>query len=160
MTFFFKHKVTYPHQFGFQSKISTSHAMLELVTAAYDNIDLNIHTGLVLINFKKAFDTVCHKILLNKLAYYGIQGVAFKLLSLYLTYRKQFVNFNGLHSELKDIKYGVPQGSSLGPLFFLIYVNDLQNAVDCTPRLFADDTCLIFQASNPCILQSIINKKI
>ena len=63
MTFFFKHKVIYPHQFGFQSKISTSHAMIELVTAAYNNIDLNLHTGLVLIDFKKAFDTVCHKIL-------------------------------------------------------------------------------------------------
>ena len=125
-----------------------------------DDDDLNLHTGLVLIDFKKAFDTVCHKILLNKLAHYGIRGVAFKLLSSYLTYRKQFVNSNGLHSKLKDIKYGVPQGSSLGPLLFLIYVNDLQNAVDCTPRLFADDTCLIFQASNPCILQGIIKKEL
>ena len=82
------------------------------------------------------------------------------LLSSYLTYRKQFVNINRLHSELKDIKYGVPQGSFLGPLLFLIYVNDLQNAVDCTPRLFADDTCLIFQTSNPFILQGIINKEL
>ena len=73
MTFFFKHKVIYPHQFGFQSKISTSHAMLDLVTTAYDNIDLNLHTGLVLIDFKKASDIVCHKILLNKLAHYGIR---------------------------------------------------------------------------------------
>ena len=160
MTFFIKHKVIYPHQFGFQSKISTSHAMLDLVTAAYDNIDLYLHTGLVLIDLKKAFDTICHKILLNKLAHYGIWGVAFKLLSSYLTYQKQFVNFNQHHSELKDIKYGVPQGSSLGPLLFLIYVNDLQNAVDCTPRLFADDTCFIFQASNPLILQGIINKEL
>ena len=134
--------------------------MLDLVTAAYDNIDLNLYTGLILIDFKKAFNTVCHKILLNKLAHYGIGGVAFKLLSSYLTYRKQFVNFNGLYSELKDIKYGVRQGSSLGPLVFLIYVNDLQNAVDCTSRLFPDDSCLIFQASNPLILQGIINKEL
>ena len=93
------------------------------------------------------------------MAHYGILGVAFKLLSSYLTYRKQFVNFNRLHSELKDIKYGVPQGSSLGPLLFLIYVGDLRNAVACTPRLFADDTCLIFKASNPFIFQGIINKE-
>ena len=154
MTFFLRHKVIYPDQLGFQSKISTSHAMLNLVTAAYDNIDLKLHTGLVVIDFKKAFNTVCHKILLNKWAHYGIRGVAFKLLSSYLTYRKQFVNINRLHSELKDIKYNlVPQGSSLGPLLFLIYVNDLQNAIDCTPRLFADDTCPIFQAPHPFILQ-------
>ena len=152
MTFFFKHKVIYPHRFGFQSKIFTSHVMLDWVTDAYDNIDLNLHTGFVFIDLKKAFNTVCHKIFLNKLAHYGIRGVAFKLLSSYLTYRKQFVNFNRLYSELKNIKYGVPQGSSLGPLLFLIYVNDLQNAVDCTFRLFADDICLIFQASNPFIL--------
>ena len=69
------------------------------------------------------------------------------------------VNFNRLHSELKDIKYGVPQGS-FGTLLFLIYVNELQNAVDCTPRLFADDTLLIFQTSNPFILQGIINKEL
>ena len=94
------------------------------------------------------------------MAHYGIRGVAFKLLSLYLTYRKQIVNFNQLHSELKHIKYRVPQGSSLGPLLFLIYVNDLQNVVNCTPRIFADDTCLIFQASNPFILQGIISKKL
>ena len=158
MTFFFKHKVIYPHQFDFQSKISTSNATLDLVTAAYNNSDLNLHTGVVLIDFKKAFDTICHKILLNKLAHYGIRRVAFKLLSSYLTYRKQFVNCNRLHSEVKDIKYGVPQGSSLGPL--LLYVNDLQNTVDCTPRLFDDDTCLIFQAFNPLILQGIINKEL
>ena len=72
MTFFFKYKVIYPHRLGFQSKISTSGAMLDSVTSAYDNIDLNLHTGLVLIGFKKTFDTVCHKILLNKLAHYGI----------------------------------------------------------------------------------------
>ena len=92
--------------------------MLDLVTAAYDNIVLNLDTSLVLIDFKKAFDTVCHKILLNKLAHYSIRGVAFKFLSSYLTYRRQFVNFNGLHSELKDIKYGVPQDPPLVRYFF------------------------------------------
>ena len=134
--------------------------MLDLFTAAHDNIDLNLHTRLILIDLKKAFNPVCPKILLNKLAHYGIQGIEFKLLSSYLTYRKQFVNFNRLHSELKDIKYGVPQRSSLGQLLFLIYVNDLQNAVDCTTRLLVDDTCLIFQASNPFSLQGIINKEL
>ena len=107
--------------------------MLDLVTATFDNIDHNLHTGL-LVDFEKAFDTVCHKILLNKLVHYGIQGVAFKLLSSYLNYHKQFINFNQIQSDLKDIKYGVPQGSSLDPLLFLIFVNDSQNTFDCTPR--------------------------
>ena len=65
MAFFKKHEVLYPYQFGFQGKISTSHAMLDLTTTAYDNIDNNLHTELVFIDFKKAFDTVCHKILMT-----------------------------------------------------------------------------------------------
>ena len=157
MTFFIKHKILYPYQFSFQSKISTSHAMLDLITASYDNIDNNVHTGLVFIDFKKAFDTVCHKILLTKLAHYGIRGVAYKLLSSYLSGRKQYVNCKQTKSDLKDIEYGVPQGSSLGPLLFLIYINDLPNSVKCTPRLFADDTCLIFESHCPFSLQNLIN---
>ena len=72
MAFFKKHQVLYLHQFGFQGKIFTSNAMLDLTTTACDNIDNNLHTGLILIDFKKAFDTVCHKILMTKLAHYGI----------------------------------------------------------------------------------------
>ena len=160
MAFFKKHKVLYPHQFGFQDKIPTSHAMLDLTTTAYDNIDNNLHTGLVFIDFKKAFDTICHKILMTKPAHYGIREVAFKLLSSYLSGRQQYVNFKQTKSNHKEIKYGVPQGSSLGPLLFLIYVNDLPNFVNCTPRLFADDTCLIFEAYNPVFLQNRINSEL
>ena len=123
--------------------------MLYLTTTAYDNIDNNLHTGLVFIDFKKAFGTVCHKILMTKLAHYGIRGVAFKLLSSYLSGRQQYVNFKQTKSNNKEIKYWVPQRSSLGPLLFLIYVNDLPNSVNCTPRLFADFTCLILEACNP-----------
>ena len=94
--------------------------MLNLTTTAYDNIDNNLHTGLVFIDFKKAFDTVCHKILMTKLAHYGIRGVAFKLLSSYLSGRQQYVNFKQTKSNHKEIKYGVPQSSFLGPLLFLI----------------------------------------
>ena len=149
MAIFKKHEVLYPHQFGFQGKISTSHAMLDSTTTAYDNIDNNLHTGLVFIDFKKAFDTVCHKILMTKLAHYGIRGVAFKLLSSYLSGRQQYVNFKQTKSNHKEIKYRLPQRFSLGPLLFLIYVTSLPNSVNCTPRLFADDTCLIVEACNP-----------
>ena len=68
MVFFKRHEVLYPHQFGFHGKISTFHAMLDLTTTAYDNIDNNLHTGLVFIDIKKAYDTVCHRILTTKLA--------------------------------------------------------------------------------------------
>ena len=78
---------------------------------------------------------------MTKLAYYGIRGVAFKLLSSCLSGRQQYVNFKHIKSNHKEIRYGVLQGSSLGPLLFLIYVNYLLNSVNCTPRLFADGTC-------------------
>ena len=133
MAFFKKHEVLYPHQFGFQGKISTSHAMLDSTTTAYDNIDNNLHTGLIFIDFKKAFDIVCHKILMTKLAHYGIRGVTFKLLSSYLSGRQQYVNFKQTKSNHKKIKYRVPQGSALSSLFFLIYFNDFPNSVNCTP---------------------------
>ena len=95
----------YAHQFGFQGKISTSHAMLDLTTTAYDNIDNNLLTELVFIDLKKVFDTVCYKILMTKLARYGIRGVAFKLLSSYLSGRQQYVNFKQTKSNHKEIKY-------------------------------------------------------
>ena len=119
MAFFKKHQVLYPHQFGFQGKISTSHAMLDLTTTAYNNIDNNLHTGLVFINFKKAFDTVGHKIKMTKLAHYGIQGVTFKLLSSYLSGWQQYINFKQTKSNHKEIKYGVHKDLLWAPFFFL-----------------------------------------
>ena len=97
---------------------------------------------------------------MTKLAHYGIRGVAFKLLSSYLSGRQQYVNFKQTKCNHKEIKYGVPQRSSLCPLLFLIYVNDLPNSVNCTPRLYADDTCLIFEACNPVSLQNLINSEL
>ena len=103
---------------------------------------------------RKAFDTVSH-ILLHKLYHYGIRGAAHSLIEGYLTSRKQFVSINNQQSCTKSINIGVPQGSILGPLLFLIYINDLSNAVSSCPRLFADDTCLV--VSNPCLIELEIN---
>ena len=111
----------------------------------------NSYTALLSMDLRKAFDTVSHHILLHKLYHYGVRGPAHSLIESYLTSRKQFVSINNKQSCTKSINIGVPQGSILGPLLFLIYINDLSNAASSCPRLFADDTCLV--VSNPCLIE-------
>ena len=124
------------------------HAITDEITAAYDNIGANVHTGLVFLDIKMAFDIVNHDILIQKLDHCGIRGIANDLLKSYLRYRKQFVTLDGLkHSDLFQIKRGVPQGSTLSPLLFLVHINDLIHCTSVTPFLFADDTCLSFSAN-------------
>ena len=95
---------------------------------------------------QKAFDTVDHNILLIKLDYYGIRGIANNWFRSYLTNRKQYVTIAGGNSELKFMKFGVPQGSVLRPLLFLLYINDLNKAINyCVTRHFADDTNLLIK---------------
>ena len=109
------------------------------------------------MDLKKAFDTVNHKKLLHKLYHYGIRSLTHELLTSYLSERKQFVYPNNLQSELQQITFGVPQGSILGPLLFLSYINDIQNVLNSTPQLFADDTCLVCGSNNLDDLQIISN---
>ena len=96
------------------------------------------------MDLQKAFDTVDHEILLAKLSHYGIRGIANQWFRSYLSNRSQFVSIDGLDSLLKAILHGVPQGSVLGPLLFLIYINDLYNCIKyCETFHFADDTHLL-----------------
>ena len=139
--------------------ISTNHAFVDVITHSYDNINSNQYTGLVFLDLTKAFDSVNHDILLLKLDHYGIRGSTNQLIKLFLS-RKQFVFIKGAKSKLLQNNYGVPQGSILGPLLFLLYVNDMPQAVNCMPILFADDTCLIFTAPNLASLTTIINKEL
>ena len=108
----------------------------------------------------KAFGTVSHKIPLHKLHHYGICGLANALIKNYLTSRNQFVTFSNTSSSTKPINNGVPQGSILGPLLFLIYINDLPNAINSTPRLFADDTCLIRRQSSLSALEKVCSDEL
>ena len=156
LPFLNKHKIFTPQQYDFQKNLSTMHAVLNVITAIYDNIKDNTYSAILFLNLTKAFDTVCHQILLGKLEHYGIRGPCLQLLNSFLK-RKQFVSLDGVNSELQSNTFGVPQGSLLGPLFFLLYVNDLPNAVLGTPTLFADDTCLMLKHSNLSTVQSNLN---
>ena len=110
------------------------------------------------IDLKKAFYTVNHDILLLKLEHYGIRGVAYSWFKSYLSDRKQFVSLNGVESNLKNISCGVPQGSVLGPLLFLLYINDLPNISSKLKFfLFADDTNIYFESKNLKNIEKIIN---
>ena len=102
-----------------------------------------LFSNLIMVDLRKAFHTVCHKKLVNKLNHYGIRGIVYELISNYLLNRKQYVYLNGVRSFLQSINIGVPQGSILGPLLYLIYVNDLPSCLQCALSLYADDTCMI-----------------
>ena len=134
-------KSLYNYQFGFRKNHSTALALLEVMDECYENIDKNLNVVGIYFDLQKAFDTVNHEILLNKLYNYGIRGVMFNWIKNYLTNRKQFTIVNNVISEIESIDCGVPQGSVLGPLLFLVYINDISNAVkDSKLKLFADDT--------------------
>ena len=115
-----KHQLLYQYQFGFWKNHSTFMALvilLEKITAALDDSEFAV---CIWIDFRKAFDTTEHSILLDKLYHYGIRGNALKWFNSYLTNRYQYVNYNNTQSDIKQLISGIPQGSILGPLLFLI----------------------------------------
>ena len=144
-SFLENNKCTYDLQFGFRQKHSTNHALLSMTQEIKETIDKgNVAVG-VFVDFQKAFDTVNHKILLQKLEHYGVRGLANNWFSSYLTNRQQYVTIGKSKSDTKPTLHGVPQGSVLGPLLFLVYINDLNKCIRfSTTRHFADDTNLLY----------------
>ncbi len=139
------------YQFGFREGHSTILALTEITEHIYDALDKGKYALGVYLDLTKAFDMVCHHILLDKLYRCGIRGVVHEWFRSYLTNRKQYVYVNGTKSEVMEIASGVPQGSVLGPLLFFIYVNDIQNAVNNDNKLilFADDTNIFVISDKP-----------
>ena len=142
-------KLLNPYQYGFRKKHSTELASLHLVDYLSSELD-NMNTPLnIYLDLSKAFDSLNHNILLSKLEYYGITGISHNLFNTYLSNRKQYVQYESSHSDLANIKYGVPQGSILGPLLFLIYINDLPKSSKIFSFLmYADDTTLYCNIDN------------
>ena len=145
-------------QSGFRAMHSTTTALLKCTDDWYSGLDLGKYVGVVYVDLKKAFDTVDHEILLHKLAHYGIQSQELLWFKSYLSGRSQFTRVNGIDSTIKNIKVGVPQGSCLGPLLFLIYINDLPKVVNnASVFMYADDTRLSCMNDNLFRLNEALN---
>ena len=156
-----KCNLIYSKQFGFRSGYSTNHAIISITEHIRNLLDDGEFVCGVFIDLEKAFDTVHHNILCDKLKYYGLRGKVNDLLKSYLSNRKQFVTINGFDSELKNIDCGVPQGSSLGPLLFLMYINDFRLCLEKTScGHFADDTFIIYNSKKLKTIETVINTEL
>ena len=156
-SFLSKYNILYDKQYGFRPKRSTIDAITEYATDVLNCLENKEHCLSVFLDLSKAFDTINHGLLLRKLNHYGIRGNALDWFRSYLTNRRQYVCYKGVSSEICDIQYGVPQGSVLGPLLFILYSNDIPNSIKHSKTiLFADDTTIYHVGHNiPDIYENI-----
>ena len=147
-----------PRQYGFRAQHSASMALIDIYDKISDAIEKKKDIMGLFIDLQKAFDTIDHNILIKKLYHYGIRGVPLKWFESYLTNRQQFVVLNDITSEYKSITCGVPQRSVLGPLLFLLYINNIVNSSELFYFiLFADDTNMLYSDENVDSLISVVN---
>ena len=146
---------------GFRPQHSTETTLLSSTNEWLYNMDSSLLRGVLFLDLKKAFDTVDHHILLSKLKLYGIRGNSLKWFDSYLKGRNRICSVNGKLSSAREIGCGAPQGSNLGPILFLLYVNDLPNCLESTKaNLFADDTNLSCEGIGPHKIETKLKKDI
>ncbi len=159
--YFISNNLLSPHQFGFRQFHSTASALLDSTNEWFINMDRGMFNIAVFLDLQKAFDTINHDIMLEKLKQnklYGLEEPSMNLLSSYLANRAQLCFVNGVLSGSMPISCGIPQGSILGPLLFLIYINDLPRSLEySSPRMFADDTTLTVSGKSIQEIKGAIN---
>ena len=161
MSYIEKQKIIIDCQFGFRKGHSTEQAIIEITDNLKCAIGNNLYSCGVFLDFAKTFDTVDHSILLMKLWEYRFRGTSHSWFTSYLSDRYQYVSVGSSESSKQLITHGIPQGSTLGPLLFLLYINDIINSSEnLSFRLFADDTSIIFSLIDPKELERTVNAEL
>ena len=160
-SFPYKYELINTNQFALRSKYSSKQKLKNLTETIRKSLDNDEIISGVLIDLKKALDTVSHEILLKKLNHYGLRSKENDWFYSFLTNQKQYVSVEGFFSQTKFVRCSVPQDSSFGPLPFLIYIDDFNNALEeCIVHHFADDTNLLFGKKCPYEMSCVMNDEL
>ena len=158
--YFTRNNLLNKNRYGFVKKFSTSDAVLDIYHQILQNLNEKKITCSIFLDLAKAFDCINHEILLKKMERYGVRGLPLKLFQSYFQNRQQFTSVNNVSSHMSNIICGVPQGSTLGPFLFIIYINNLPLTSKLQVRLFADDTNLTASHYNGGISAKLVNNEL
>ena len=152
-----KDNIIINEQHGFRNELSTNAQLINTTTDWANTLNNKGQTDIIFLDFSKTFDEITHKFILSKLHYYGIRNHSLCWICAFLSNRTQTTVLNGVHSSCVEVSSGVPQGSVSGPMLFLLYINDINNAITSQIKLFADDRVLfrnIHSQNDQVILQN------